>query len=230
MKDNSNNISLPSNNTNINNINVNDNLINNNELSFSQNIINESPEKKVIEKISDLFSNICQDNKNEFNKDKLNLIKPFITFNPSISIRDYLERFYKYSKINISTIILILIYIDRITNFNKFKLTYYNIHKLILSSMVVAIKYNEDEFYSMIFYAKLGGVTKAEMIFLEYYFVTLINFNLFISDELFNKYKDYITSTDSEEEENEEEEDSSENNNNINNDANNNNFINKNNK
>jgi hypothetical protein len=77
--------------------------------------------------------------------------------------------------------------------------------------MVVAIKYNEDQYYSIKFYAKLGGVTKTEMIFLEYYFVSLINFNLFIKKELFDKYDDYISSAESEEEENGEIEDSPEN-------------------
>ena len=58
--------------------------------------------------------------------------------------------------------------------------------------------------YPMKIYAKLGGISKAEMCFLEYYFVTLIQFNLFITKELFDKYNDYISSAD-EEEENEDE-------------------------
>jgi 1,4-dihydroxy-2-naphthoate octaprenyltransferase len=66
--------------------------------------------------------------------------------------------------------------------------------------MVVAIKYNEDSYFSMIFYAKIGGVSKTEMIYLEFYFVTLIKFNLFVKNELFNKYNDYISSKDDEEE------------------------------
>ena len=171
---------------------------------INKNFICDSPEKKTIIKITDLFSNICDDNTNEYKNENNKLEKPFLIRNPSISIKDYLERLYKYTKMNSSTIILILIYIDRLCNINKFKLTYYNIHKLILSSMVVAIKYNEDEYYPMKIYAKLGGISKAEMCFLEYYFVTLIHFNLFITKELFDKYNDYISSAD-EEEENEDE-------------------------
>jgi hypothetical protein len=170
----------------------------------NKNFICDSPEKKTIIKITDLFSNICDDNTNEYKNENNKLEKPFLIRNPSISIKDYLERLYKYTKMNSSTIILILIYIDRLCNINKFKLTYYNIHKLILSSMVVAIKYNEDEYYPMKIYAKLGGISKAEMCFLEYYFVSLIKFNLFVTKELFDKYNDYISSSD-EEEENEDE-------------------------
>ena len=215
---------------NINNINIKSSNINITN-SFNINPINENSEKKIIKKISDLFSNICQENTKNYNKENNSITKPFLSINPSISINDYLDRLYKYSKMNISTVILILIYIDRISNINKFKLTYYTIHKLILSSMVVAIKYNEDQYYSIKFYAKLGGVTKTEMIFLEYYFVSLINFNLFIKKELFDKYDDYISSAESEEEENGEIEDSPENSDNgdINNNNNNNNKINVNN-
>jgi len=202
-----------------NSINQNNNLNSINILQNDQsfNVEDDSCRKTVINKISDLFLNICNDNVKELmNHKENNLIKPFLTNNPSISIKDYLERLCTFSLINISTIILIVIYIDRICNINKFKLTYYNIHKLILSSMIVAIKYNEDNFYSNETYAKLGGIPKSEMAFLEYYFVTLINFNLFIKEELFYKYNNFFSSSDNEEEIEEEEEDSSEQSNNSN--------------
>ena len=224
MEDNSNNHNLNKSQIHDNNNNTSTNTSNFNVIeSFNSKEINESVEKKIIKKISDLFSNICQENTKNFKKENNSLTKPFLSINPSISINDYLERLYRYSKMNTSTIILLLIYIDRICNINNFKLTYPIIHKLILSSMIVAIKYNEDEYFSISTYAKLGGVTKPEMVFLEYYFVTLINFNLYVKKELFNKYNDYISSADSEEEENEEIEDSPENS--DNNDLSNNNNI-----
>ena len=93
--------------------------------------------------------------------------------------------------------VLILIYIDRICNIYKCKLSYYIIHKLILGSIMLAIKYNEDENYSLKFYAKIGGVSLSELLNLEYNFISLINFNLFVTDELFHKYYDFILSSDS---------------------------------
>ena len=66
--------------------------------------------------------------------------------------------------------------------------------------MIVAIKYNEDENYSLKFYAKIGGVTLGEICNLEYNFLSLINYNLFVNDNLFQKYNDFILSTDSEDE------------------------------
>ena len=132
---------------------------------------------KTIEIISDLLNNICEENKDKTENIDKN-IKPFMTTNiPSMPIKDYLIRLCQFTKINESTIILILIYIDRICNFNKFTLTYRNIYKLLLSSMVVAIKYNEDNFYSSEIYAKIGGLSLKELNYLEFHFLVLIKFS-----------------------------------------------------
>ncbi len=165
---------------------------------------------KTIEIISDLLNNICEENKDKTENIDKN-IKPFMTKNiPSMPIKDYLIRLCQFTKINESTIILILIYIDRICNINKFTLTYRNIYKLLLSSMVVAIKYNEDNFYSSEIYAKIGGLSLKELNYLEFHFLILIKFSLFIEKELFDKYYDNIVSftenNESEDEEREEDE------------------------
>ena len=173
---------------------------------------------KMIEIISDLLNNICEENK--VKSDNINKnIKPFMTESiPSLSIKDYLTRLSQFTKINESTIILILIYIDRIGKINKFVLTYRNIYKLILASMVIAIKYNEDNFYSSEVYAKLGGLSVPELNYLEFQFLILIKFSLFIEKDLFNKYYYNLLSFQEEDNENieedntEEEDEKSENN------------------
>ena len=105
-----------------------------------------------------------------------------------ISIVDYIKRLSKHSKVCDEIFVLVLIYLDRICAMYKFNLNYYNIHKLIIASFVCSAKYHEDEYYSIDFYAKLGGVSKKEMINLEYVFLSLLQFNLFVKEEVFNKY------------------------------------------
>ena len=76
--------------------------------------------------------------------------------------------------------------------------------------MVVALKYNEDDYFSNFFYAKVRGIKPAEINKLEYEFISLIHFNLYVTEEVFNKYNTYLISAhenDDEEEEDEEEED-----------------------
>jgi hypothetical protein len=161
----------------------------------------------TIELISDLLVKICEENKiKKCNKNFL--LKSFTCENiPSISIKDYFLRLSKHAKVNESTIILILIYIDRICNMNHFILTYYNIHKLILAAFVLAIKYNEDNYYSMVYYSKIGGVPVAELNKLEFEYLILIGFRLFVHTQLFEKYYNDLMSLkdDSDEEDYDEE-------------------------
>ena len=164
----------------------------------------------TIELISDLFNNICEENKTK--KTTRNyLLKSFTNKNiPSISIKDYLIRLSKHAKVNESTIILILIYIDRICNMNHFFLTYYNIHKMILASFILAIKYNEESYYLMSYYSKLGGVSLFELKNLESEFLILIRYKLFVETKLFDKYYNDLMSLKNEDNDNEEYEEENE--------------------
>ena len=84
--------------------------------------------------------------------------------------------------------------------------------------MVIAIKYNEDNFYSSEVYAKLGGLSVPELNYLEFQFLIQIKFSLFIEKDLFDKYYYNLLSFQEEDNENieedntEEEDEKSENN------------------
>jgi hypothetical protein len=185
---------------NINSDKLDQLTIRNSKISLDQH-----PAKKVITTISELLNNMCKENNsleiNDKNVASNKKIKYFMLKKiPSISIKDFLFRLTKYSKICESTLVMILIYIDRMCHKYNFKITYYNIYKLMLAAMVVAIKYNEDEFYTLDFYGKLGGISKFEMNILEYEFACMINFKLFITEELFYKYFGLLVNTNSEKE------------------------------
>ena len=159
------------------------------------NIVNDNSEmQKALITMTDLLTDICEESSKD--KDTNNkLIKPFISKKiPSISIENYLGRLVIHTKMEISTLILILIYIDKICKNNKFRLNYFNIHKLIVTSMLISIKYNEDDFFSNSFYAKVGGVSITELNHLEYEFLSLIDFDLYVDDDLYSKYSNYILS------------------------------------
>ena len=161
-----------------------------------ENNTEEEEQLKIgsIELIADLFVNICEENKaKKCNKNIY--LKNFANKNiPTISIKDYLLRLNKHSKVNESTIIIILIYIDRICNMNHFILTYYNIHKLILAAFILAIKYNEDSFYKMNHYSKVGGVSLSELNNLVSEYLLLMKYNLFVDTKLYDKYNNDLIS------------------------------------
>ena len=113
---------------------------------------------------------------------------------PNILIYDYIIRIQTYSLIKKNTLILFLIYIDRLCKLCKLTLTYYNIHRIVFAAILIAIKSNEDNFYDNKYYSEISGVKLKELKLIEYQFVELIDFNMYVSDEIFNKYNTYLKS------------------------------------
>lgn len=64
---------------------------------------------------------------------------------PSLSIRRYIERIFKYSKCSISCFIVAYIYIDRFLQRMQARITSLNAHRLIITSIMVAAKFLDDE-------------------------------------------------------------------------------------
>ena len=190
------------------NLNINQIQINNNYLIANQREVEKKNiEQKTVELISDLLKGICDKNESQPINFNSNILKPFTTkTRPSISIKDYLLRLSKFTKMEESTMILVLIYIDRICNYNKIQLLYQNIFKIILASAFVAIKFNEDIHYSLEVYAKIGGVPPSELEYLEFHFLILIKLALNVNKTLYDKYSESLTSFQDDDEEEEEEE------------------------
>ena len=156
----------------------------NSTLSHKYTYINE----KLIKKISIILEKVIYLNSNKFQKKKSIFNCNFI---PNISLYNYLYRIQKYSEVEDNTLILALIYIDRICC-NNFIINYYNIHKIILVSVVFAIKYNEDNYYTNSYYSKIGGIKVNEFNELEKEFASIIDFQFYVKKSLFDKYYKYI--------------------------------------
>ena len=85
-----------------------------------------------------------------------------------------------------------LIYIDRVCIRKGLTLTNYNIHRLLFTSILISIKFNEDIIYDNLLYSKIGGVLVAELNKLEHEFLKMIGFSLFVSEEVYKKYYTYL--------------------------------------
>ena len=108
---------------------------------------------------------------------------------PKITINKYFKRIMKYSKPEPSTLIISLIYIDKLCENANFVLNSHNIHRIILASLMLAIKYNEDDYYSNEYYAKVDGIALKELNRLEYSILLLLDFNIFIDDATYGNYE-----------------------------------------
>lgn len=107
---------------------------------------------------------------------------------PGIGILQYLERIHKYASCSTECFILALIYIDRLIQRNNFLLTELNVHRVVITSILLAAKFFDDAYYNNAYYAKVGGVLVSEMNSLEVEFLFRIDFSLHVSPELFHKY------------------------------------------
>mmetsp|Transcript_7934 Transcript_7934/g.11960 ORF Transcript_7934/g.11960 Transcript_7934/m.11960 type:complete len:173 (+) Transcript_7934:52-570(+) len=112
---------------------------------------------------------------------------------PLISIEDYIERIALYSSCSESCFILALVYIDRIIHVNEdFELCFLNIHRLLITSVLLAAKFHDDDSLGNSFFAEVGGISCLEMNVLEIEFLYLLNFTLRVSSTDFQRYKEEL--------------------------------------
>ena len=141
---------------------------------------------EIIKSISDTLSTILEKNKKIKNYKEILINQNTMCFSsysiPNITIYEYLIRIQKYTLIEKNTLILSLIYIDRICQLNK----------ILFASILIAIKYNEDEFYENKFYAEIAGIKVTELIIIEYNFFCMCDFNLYVEEDIFLNYSRYL--------------------------------------
>jgi len=158
---------------------------------------NHTKESEVMNLINNIITEIIEDNKNQLKEKKIPSMPKTVFFMknlPNIKFLEYLKRINKYLKPEASTLIIALIYFDRICSekLNKIVLIDNNIFKLFLTATILAIKYNEDTYDDNAYFAKVGGISLNEMNILEKEFLDLINFRLFVSVDIFTKYSNYL--------------------------------------
>ncbi|PON84190.1 Cyclin [Trema orientale] len=107
---------------------------------------------------------------------------------PSLSIRQYIDRIFKYSGCSPSCFVVANIYVDRFLQNTDVQLTSLNVHRLLITSVMLAAKFIDDAFFNNAYYAKVGGVSTKELNRLEMKFLFTIDFRLQVSVETFRKY------------------------------------------
>ena len=146
--------------------------------------------------ISLILEEIIQRNKEHPSYKKLLKKQSKSIFNmnkiPKITVLEYLHRINQFTELERSTLICTLIYLDRITKSNLIILTEYNVYRLLLMSIIVSIKYNEDVNFLNDYYCKIAGLNLKEFNKIEAEYVYCINFNFFIKDNEFQTYKKYL--------------------------------------
>ncbi|GFZ04702.1 cyclin p1;1 [Actinidia rufa] len=107
---------------------------------------------------------------------------------PSLGIQQYIDRIYKYSCCSPSCFVVAHIYVERFVQRINIRLTSLNVHRLLITSVMVAAKFMDDAFFNNAYYAKVGGVSTAELNRLEMKFLFGLDFRLYVSVQTFGKY------------------------------------------
>mmetsp|Transcript_74858 Transcript_74858/g.243123 ORF Transcript_74858/g.243123 Transcript_74858/m.243123 type:complete len:376 (-) Transcript_74858:55-1182(-) len=110
---------------------------------------------------------------------------------PPIAIDKYLIRLSATFRCSDATFIAALIVVDRLLGYEggRLPLTPRNVHRVFLASLVVAVKYHEDQVYSNNHYARGGGVHLKEVNRLERVLLASLDFDLRISPEHYCFYE-----------------------------------------
>ena len=165
----------------------------NTSTSFERdNPVPEDKKKRIIKSISKNLKEIIKEN---IQNNQIQYVEKDIFYfdhKPNISIDDYINRIYKYTKMNISSLIMSIIYIDRLCEINNYVLCINNIHKILLTACLVSFKYNEDININTKYYAEIAGIPIYDLNYLEFYFCVKLKFSFFVEYDIYQKYFEYF--------------------------------------
>lgn len=169
--------------------------------SDNESLLQEKPKPSLLSQIVSVINAIL--NKNRKSNIKLQSNTNFAFYShkiPSISIDSYLKRIIDLAlktsscKDNDSILISAFAYIDRLCKSKgNICLSDYNIHKIFLIAILLSIKFNNDQHYSNQSYAKIGGIPLNELNMMEHEFFGIIEYELYISDDLYKTYERYLS-------------------------------------
>ncbi|KAJ7962097.1 Cyclin [Quillaja saponaria] len=108
---------------------------------------------------------------------------------PDLTIQSYLERIFRYTRAGPSIYVVAYVYIDRFCQNNPgFRINARNVHRLLITTIMVASKYVEDMNYRNSYFARVGGLTTNELNNLELEFLFLMGFKLHVNVSVFESY------------------------------------------
>jgi len=156
--------------------------------------ISKDLQKRIIKSIAQNLKGIIKENiQNNQMKFVIKSDIFYLNHFPAISIEDYINRIYKGTKMNISTLILSIIYIDRFCETNGYILSLNNVHRILLAACLLSLKFNEDVNIDAQYYANIAGVPINDLNNLECYLYVKLKFSLFVEHDFYQKYFEYFS-------------------------------------
>ena len=159
----------------------------------SQYPISQNLKSHIITAIVTNLKDIIKENKKQ-GRNK-NIFKDIFYLEqiPPIALETYIRHIVKYTQMNISTLILSVIYIDLFCERYNYILTLNNIYRLIIIAIYISLKYNEDIFINSKTYAAIVGITPDDLTNLEFQMCVALDFSFFVKNDYYQQYFVYFS-------------------------------------
>ncbi|KAK9816746.1 hypothetical protein WJX72_004508 [[Myrmecia] bisecta] len=103
---------------------------------------------------------------------------------PPISIEAYIQRIGKYAKCSPVCFAMAYTYMERLARTNSaYQLMSLNVHRMVVTSVLLAAKLTDDNYFNNAYYAKIGGISTAEINKLELELLKLLDYRLCVSEK-----------------------------------------------
>lgn len=118
----------------------------------------------------------------------------FSVTKPEIETDVYIRRLVRYAQCSRAAFVIGMVYLRRLEKFNsKLAITPYNMHRLLITSLMIAAKNIDDRCYSNAHYARVGGIaTVKEVNRLELQMLALLRYNIYVSREEFYYFVEHL--------------------------------------
>lgn len=111
---------------------------------------------------------------------------------PGVTIQSYLERIIQYAPCSPECFLISLVYIDRLITCSNLLVTSLNIHRLLITTIMLASKLFDDVVYSNKHFSIVGGIEITELNTLELAFFQMVGFRLVVNTEQFVLYQTLV--------------------------------------
>ena len=175
--------------------NITDNSILSKETEFNSSY--ESNSSKQVDLKNQIINSISLSLNELIKRNKSQMIKQdifYLGFIPPITLQNYINHLMQQTNMEISTLIISIIYIDRFCSKNKYHLNKNNIFRILLSSCLLSLKFNEDRIIKFKDYSEIANVSVEDLKNLEFFMYLKLHFSLTVKYELYKSYYDYFSS------------------------------------
>lgn len=134
----------------------------------ARSLVSNLTDAHFISLYTNVLSRLCIANgMNSFLPDKHDKVSIFFsTFRQPFSLESYVTRIVTFSNCSRSVFINALVYLDRIKRTDqRLAISEMNVHRVLITAIVLSVKFLEDESYLNNYLAKVGGIeTVAEFV------------------------------------------------------------------